>query len=312
MMLLQCRPFKSKKLAILMMQTLISLLRPRTLPLALAVICVGNALAFAEGGWRASVFGLSLLTALSLQMLSNVANDYGDGIRGTDRHRDAASPKRLTAGGIVSPRQMRLYIFLLILLCLGLGGWLIALSLQEQSQILLFVCLGLLSIAAAVGYTVGRCAYGYAGLGEAAVLLFFGIVGVLGSYALQRGSPTWPLLLPALAVGLLCAAVLNVNNMRDIDSDRAAGKHTLAVRLGFLRAKYFHALLLIAACACLLLFNLIAGWKTALWLLLFPLLRRHGQAILQAPAPQLMGLQLKPAVMLCLGISLLLSLGIIL
>lgn len=294
-----------------MMQTLISLLRLRTLPLAVAVICVGNALAFAQGSWRASVFILSLLTALSLQMLSNVANDYGDGIRGTDNHRPSSSPKRLTATGIISPKQMQLYILALIIICLSLGSSLIAVSLQETGKIYLFALLGILSIAAAIFYTVGSYAYGYAGLGEIAVFIFFGIIGVIGSYSLQHQHIQHSHLLAASAIGLLCAAVLNVNNMRDINSDKLAAKNTLAVRLGFYRAKQFHALLLISASVLLLIFNLCNTWQTALWLLLFPLLRQHGQKILRANLPEQIAAELKTAVMLCLGISLLLSLGLI-
>lgn len=294
-----------------MMHTLIALLRPRTLPLAIAVICLGNALAYVQGDWQANIFIFSLLTALSLQMLSNVANDYGDGIRGTDNYRDSSSPARLTGSGAVSLSSMRLYIAALVLLSIALGGYLISISVKGQGQILLFTALGALSIAAAIFYTVGRYAYGYAGLGEAAVFLFFGIIGVLGSYALQQEHIRLIQLLPAAAIGLLCAAVLNVNNLRDIDSDKQAGKFTLAVRLGFYRAKQFHALLLIGACLLLLIFSLCTNWKSALWLLLFPALRQHGKRVLQTQTPRLIAVELKSIVGLCLGISLLLSIGIL-
>lgn len=294
-----------------MMHNLISLLRPRTLPLAVSVICVGNALAFAQGSWRASIFILSLLTALSLQMLSNVANDYGDGIRGTDNYRAVESPKRLTATGIVHPSDMRLYIAALIFLCLILGAWLIAISVHTQAQILFFSLLGVLSIAAAIFYTIGRCAYGYAGLGEIAVFLFFGIVGVLGSYTLQHNQLQIIQIFPAISIGLLCAAVLNINNMRDIESDKLAHKYTLAVRFGFERAKQLHIVLLMSAGIFLLIFNCLIGLKSALWLIILPLLYQHGKRILQAISPQNMTQELKPAVMLCLSISLLFSIGVI-
>lgn len=293
------------------MRNLILLLRPRTLPLAVAVIGVGNALAFEQGSWRTDIFVLSLLTALALQILSNVANDYGDGICGTDHKRAEGSPKRLTAAGVVSARFVRNCMMAWALLCLCSGALLLAAAVRTVAQLLLFICLGWLSIAAALAYTVGRRPYGYCGLGEAAVFVFFGLVGVLGSFALQHSAWHWPAVLPAMAMGLLCAAVLNVNNMRDIDSDRLAGKYTLAVRLGLKYARRMHIGLLAGAGVLLLLFNSMTAWQGALWLVLLPMMCRHGQRVVKASESQQLAAELPVAVRLCGAVALLLSLGLV-
>ena len=172
------------------MHALFRLIRPRTLPLALAAVCCGNAIAWhsSPASWRGSVFLLSLLTALALQIVSNIANDYGDGIRGTDRHRAPDAPKRLTAGGQIPLPHIRRLLAASILAALLLGSTLIALSLHHPQQWLTFLLLGSLALAAALTYTLGRHAYGYHGLGEISVFLFFGLLGVQGSAYLQQGS----------------------------------------------------------------------------------------------------------------------------
>ena len=203
------------------MHALLRLIRPRTLPLALAAVCCGNAIAWhsSPASWRGSVFLLSLLTALALQIVSNIANDYGDGIRGTDRHRVPDAPERLTASGQISLLHIRRLLVASVLAALLLGGALIALSLRHPQQWLAFLLLGSLALAAALTYTLGRHAYGYHGLGEISVFLFFGLLGVQGSAYLQQGSCPPEGWLPAAGCGLLAAAVLHINNMRDIESD---------------------------------------------------------------------------------------------
>ena len=251
------------------MRTLIELARPRTLPLAFAVICCGNALAYSQGCWRGSVFALSLLTALSLQILSNIANDYGDGVRGSDRYRAASAPRRLTASGAVSIRQMRALLAAGVLASLSFGIALLAVSSPGWHGLLLFLLLGALAILAAITYTVGRYAYGYYALGEASVFCFFGLLGVIGSYYLQSGSYRAAVLLPATGCGLLAAAVLHINNMRDIESDAAVGKYTIAGKLGFARSKTFHLALLASAALCYLAYAALAP-ASLLWLLACP------------------------------------------
>lgn len=293
------------------MSLFLSLIRPRTLPLAFVVILCGNALAFYAGNWRIDICLLSLLTALSLQILSNISNDYGDGIRGTDDTRSKHHPKRLTGQGIISPQLIKYYIIFCLIITLALGIILITISTQSLEERWIFILLGAFSAAAALGYTLGRYAYSYHGLGEVAVFIFFGWVGVIGSYVLQTGELSAALFLPASGAGLLAAVVLNVNNIRDIDGDRLAGKHTLAVRLGFIRSRFFHAGLLLTAVLCYLLFSLFYIWQSALFLFALPILRRHGKAILTTPTPILAAKELKTAVQLNILVNSLFVIGVL-
>ena len=291
------------------MRILIELARPRTLPLAFAVICCGNALAYSQGCWRGSVFALSLLTALSLQILSNIANDYGDGVRGSDRYRAASAPRRLTASGAVSIRQMRALLAAGVLASLTFGIALLAVSSPGWHGLLLFLLLGALAILAAITYTVGRYAYGYYALGEASVFCFFGLLGVIGSYYLQSGSYRAAVLLPATGCGLLAAAVLHINNMRDIESDAAVGKYTIAGKLGFARSKTFHLALLASAALCDLAYAALAP-ASLLWLLACPALALHAKRLWRAADPVAAGGELKTIVFITCAVNLLFSLGL--
>ncbi|MDO4643921.1 MAG: 1,4-dihydroxy-2-naphthoate octaprenyltransferase [Cardiobacteriaceae bacterium] len=291
------------------MRLIFELSRPRTLPLALAVICCGNALAYAQGLWRLSVFLLSILTALSLQILSNMANDYGDGIRGTDRNRPAHAPRRLTADGIIPAASMRKLLIAATIVSLSFGIALLAISIRNWSELFVFLILGILAILAAITYTVGRYAYGYYALGEVSVFCFFGLLGVIGSYYLQSGYYNASILLPATGCGLLSAAVLHVNNLRDIDNDKAAGKHTIAVKLGFARGKRLHLVLLISASLCYLAYASIVPYS-ALWLLLTPKLIAHGKRLYQADTPAIAGKELSSIVLCTCMLNLLFSLGL--
>lgn len=220
--------------------------RPKTLPLALIAILTGSVLALAHGGFSWPVLLLSLLTASLLQILSNLANDYGDGLRGVDNPQ-RLGPLRALQSGALSARQLRNSLFVVGALTMASGLALITLAGLDTTSLLAFIALGLLAMVAAVTYTVGRKPYGYAGLGDLSVWLFFGWLGVAGSYYLH-GTPFTPLLLmPASASGFLAVAVLNINNMRDIDNDARHGKRTLVVRLGLARARLYHTLLLSAA-----------------------------------------------------------------
>ena len=241
------------------MHALFRPIRPRTLPLAIAAVCCGNAIAWhgSPASWRGSVFLLSLLPALALQIVSNIANDYGDGIRGTDRHRAPDAPQRLTASGQISLPHIRRLLATSVLAVLLLGSTLIALSLRHPQQWLAFLLLGSLALLAALTYTLGRHAYGYHGLGEISVFLFFGLLGVQGSAYLQQGSCPPEGWLPAAGCGLLAAAVLHINNIRDIHSDRAAGKRTLANLLGFAAAKQLHTALTAGGLLCYAAYGLL-------------------------------------------------------
>lgn len=255
--------------------------RLRTLPLSLACIGMGGFLAAAANKFNVGLFGLCCLTTIFLQILSNLANDYGDSINGAD-HAGRKGPQRAVQTGVISARQMRTAVILFTLLSLLCGLLLLWLAFGANWQALfLFLGLGLLSIAAAIGYTVGKKPYGYIGLGDVSVLIFFGVVGVLGSYYLFTQSVRWLDLLPALSCGLFSIAVLNVNNVRDIESDRAAGKYSIPVRIGKERASIYHWVLLgvglISATAYTLL-NYSSGWQF-LYLATMPLLIRNGVAV---------------------------------
>ncbi len=255
--------------------------RPKTLPLACMSILVGSALALSAGTLSWPVLALSFCTAGLLQVLSNLANDYGDGLRGVDDS-NRLGPVRALQSGMLTPAQLKLSLFIVAVLAIISGLWLIQAAALDAADVLIFSLLGVLSIIAALTYTLGRKPYGYAGLGDASVWLFFGCLGVLGSCYLHGAALHASLLLPASACGLLAVAVLNVNNMRDIDNDRSHGKHTLAVRLGLSRAQLYHQALLLAA---LLLFfvYLTVSHMSILLSLLFLLagipLHRHAKAI---------------------------------
>ncbi len=221
--------------------------RLRTLPLALSAIFMGSFLAVTDGRYYASVIGLAVLTTLFLQILSNLANDYGDVLKGTDND-DRVGPKRGVQSGRISLRQMKSAIILFAMLSFVSGLGLLYVSLGNHFlTALLFLALGLAAIAASIKYTNGNHAYGYRGLGDVFVFIFFGFVAVLGTYYLNSLQFHWRLLLPASAMGFLSAGVLNLNNMRDMDNDRASGKHTIASRLGYGRARIYHTLLVIFA-----------------------------------------------------------------
>ncbi|MCK5471449.1 MAG: 1,4-dihydroxy-2-naphthoate octaprenyltransferase, partial [Cyclobacteriaceae bacterium] len=197
-------------------------IRLRTLPLALASIGLGSFLAAFEGKFRWPVFLLSGLTTVFLQILSNLANDYGDSQHGAD-HLDREGPSRAVQSGAISPKSMKVAVYTLIGLSLISGLSLLYISISGFSKefIILFV-IGMLAIGAALNYTMGKNPYGYAGFGDLFVILFFGFVGVMGTYFCHTGSFNVQALLPAFSCGLLSTAVFNVNNIRDIASDEKA------------------------------------------------------------------------------------------
>jgi 1,4-dihydroxy-2-naphthoate octaprenyltransferase len=256
--------------------------RPRTLPLALACIIMGTTLAVADGAFNWVVAFFCILTAILLQILSNLANDYGDSMHGAD-HAERKGPQRAVQAGLVTPAQMRRAITLTAILAVASGLLLLwfAFGRDAFSLMLLFILLGALAIGAAITYTAGKLPYGYAGLGDFAVLVFFGWVGVIGSYFVQTAHFHWAIFLPATATGLLAVAVLNVNNIRDIESDRLAGKRSLPVRLGLPRARLYHWFLLALSLLLSTLYVLLD--YTSLWqflcLLAVPLFVRNGLAI---------------------------------
>ena len=224
--------------------TWIKAFRLRTLPLAFSVIIAGNALVL-DKYFNCVVFFLALLTTLFLQLLSNLANDYGDFKKGTDNEK-RVGPERALQSGKISESQMKkaIALFSIFSFAGGILLLLMAFGIYFWKEILVFTGIGLLCIAAAIKYTAGKFAYGYRALGDIAVILFFGIIGVCGSYYLQSKTISIEVFILAFAYGLWCTAVLNLNNMRDADNDIVCGKKTIAWLLGFRGAKIYHLILL--------------------------------------------------------------------
>ncbi|MDQ1771815.1 1,4-dihydroxy-2-naphthoate polyprenyltransferase [Labilibaculum sp. A4] len=252
--------------------------RLRTLPLALSSIFLGSFLAAAHHSFSLKIFILATLTTLFLQILSNLANDLGDSISGADNN-ERVGPERAVQSGVISHKEMKgmLIVFVLLSLCSGL--WLLyeGMQLINLKQGVIMLVIGLLAIGAAINYTVGKNPYGYSGFGDLFVFLFFGLVGVLGTYFLHTGNISWGLFLPAVSVGLLSVGVLNLNNMRDIDNDARTGKMTLVVKMGTANAKRYHFTLLSTAMILPCLYT-IFNWQSAfqfLFLLSFPFIVRN-------------------------------------
>ena len=235
--------------------------RPRTLPAALAPVLVGTALAIHDDEFAALAFVAALLGALLIQVGTNLANDYSDARRGADTE-DRLGPVRVTAGGLVPPRQVLIATYVAFGLAVLVGVYLIV---TAGWQILL---IGVLSILAGVLYTGGPRPYGYEGLGEVFVFLFFGLVAVTGTFFAQREEFNWESFVLAVPVGLLATAILMVNNTRDLETDRRAGKRTLAVRLGRDRVRVFYALTVYLAFATAPLAWAFGGEHLTPWLLL--------------------------------------------
>lgn len=277
-----------------MHQPWIQAFRLRTLPLALSSIAMGGFLAYDAGAFRWDIFLLCILTTIFLQILSNLANDYGDSIHGADSL-TRTGPSRAVQSGVISAQQMRVAIVLFTLLSFLSGIILLFTAFGFEWEVLLFFLgLGLLSIAAAITYTVGRKPYGYTGMGDVSVLFFFGFAGVAGSYYLFTRSISVYEFLPALSLGLFAVAVLNINNIRDIESDKLAGKRSVPVRLGRKRAIVYHWVLLIAAISASLAYTLLklsSPWQF-LFVLALPLFLRNALAVKRNP-PELLDPYLK-------------------
>jgi 1,4-dihydroxy-2-naphthoate octaprenyltransferase len=274
--------------------------RLRTLPLAVSSIIVGSALAVpysrisAERTFRLEVLLLALLTAILLQILSNLANDLGDHLHGTD-NAARVGPQRAVQSGSIPPAAMKRAMLLCGTLAFASGVALIVSALGIRLMTLVFLLVGLLAIGAAVKYTFGRNPYGYAGLGDVSVFLFFGIVGVMGTHYLHARTIDWMHLLPAAGFGLLSAGVLNVNNMRDIRNDKASGKITLAVRLGPDAAKSYHGFLIIGGLTCLMLFTALNFRGMPQWgfLVTTSVLASHLRVVLRNHDPAALDPELK-------------------
>jgi 1,4-dihydroxy-2-naphthoate octaprenyltransferase len=255
--------------------------RLRTLPLALSCIGMGGFLAASANAFRWDIFLLCVATTFFLQILSNLANDYGDSIHGADSI-ERKGPLRAVQRGVISSQQMKTAVVVFVVLCLCSGVSLLLVSFgMNWNAILFFFALGILSILAAIAYTIGKKPYGYIGLGDISVLIFFGFVGVMGSYYLFTQQISWREILPALSCGLFSIGVLNVNNIRDIDSDEKAGKFSIPVRIGRKNSIRYHWFLLISGLLSASAYSVVtfhSPWQF-LFVLSAPLFIRNGIAV---------------------------------
>ena len=267
--------------------------RLRTLPLSLSGIIVGSAYAYHQGFSNWKIVVLALLTTLGLQVLSNYANDYGDGVKGTDK--DRIGEKRLVAAGIITAQQMKKAVIITAVITFIIALALIYIAFGKENFVLslIFILLGVGSIGAAIKYTVGSNAYGYNGFGDLFVFVFFGWVSVVGSNFLFTHFIDWKVFLPATAIGLLSVAVLNLNNMRDIENDKAAGKNTLVVKLGFENAKKYHFFLLISSTLLFMITEIIIHLQSFLGIICIVLFTNHFFFVKNAKEPRVFDSQLK-------------------
>ena len=263
--------------------------RLRTLPLALSSILMGGFLAASVGAFQWSIFLLCISTTIFLQVLSNLANDYGDSIHGAD-HGGRKGPSRAVQSGAISAQQMKAAVVLFVLLSLASGISLLLVSFGwDWSALLFFLGLGVLSIGAAIAYTVGKKPYGYRGLGDFSVLIFFGLVGVMGSYYIFTKTISWLEILPALSCGFFSIAVLNINNIRDIESDRMAGKFSIPVRIGRENAIVYHWFLLVSGVGASIVYMVLTYRSPLqfLFCIVIALFLRNGLAVSQKPSVEL-------------------------
>ena len=288
--------------------------RPKTLPLALASIFTGSALGYWANpqGFNGLVMALCLLTTILLQVLSNFANDYGDHQKGSDTE-ERIGPLRGIQKGAILAKELKWGLILMVVASFLSGSFLIGIAYENLSDLFAFAGLGILAIVAAITYTVGAKPYGYMGLGDISVLVFFGLLGVGGTYYLQTHSIDSHIILPAIGSGLLASAVLNINNLRDIEQDVKAGKNTLAVRLGAYKGRVYHCILLSVAVLCYLAFAVATAtsWTNYLFVLAMPLLAKHAIFVYRSQQPSELRPMLAQMSMISLLINILFSLGLL-
>ena len=240
------------------LSTWINAARLRTLPLSVSGILVGTALAGFQGSSDITIFILALCTAIGFQITSNFANDYGDGVKGTDND-DRIGPKRVLQSGLLTRKVLKrgIVISIIINIIFVVAVVYLAFGPENLGYIFLFMSLGAFSIWAAIKYTVGASAYGYRGLGDVFVFIFFGLLAVLGTMFLFTKSISLTAILPAMSIGALSTAVLNLNNLRDHESDKASNKNTLVVKMGFEKGKVYHTFLIAIGLICLLVYLIL-------------------------------------------------------
>lgn len=293
--------------------------RLRTLPLSVSGIIVGSMYALRPTdnietptevfSW--TIFGFAILTTLGLQILSNFANDYGDGVKGTDNE-DRVGPKRAIQSGVITPQAMKRAIIITSTLTLFSAMLLIYYAFTDTNlwYSLFYLVLGILSIVSAIRYTVGNTAYGYRGFGDAFVFVFFGLVSTLGVNFLYSKQLDFDLFLPAAAIGLLSTGVLNLNNMRDEASDRKSNKNTIVVQIGGAKAKKYHYFLIVSAMILVLIFAILSEYRLDqyLFLLAYIPLTKHLITVYKNQNPKELDPELKKLALSTFALSILLAL----
>ena len=260
--------------------------RLRTLPLALASIFAGSFLAAWKQGFRWEILLLASLTTIFLQILSNLSNDYGDTVHGADST-DRKGPVRAVQSGLISLQEMKRAMYLFGILSLSSGLLLLFFAVQDWTLFALFLGLGLAAIWAAITYTSGKNPYGYSGLGDISVFLFFGLLGVLGTFFLHTLSFEPMAILIGIALGLFSTAVLNINNIRDIESDQKAGKKSIPVRIGRKAAVQYNWALLAGGYICLVGFAVLSDQVLSLLaVLIWPLMMKIGYGVQHAASSE--------------------------
>ena len=316
------------------MKNWIAAARLRTLPLSISGIIMGSVIAkwrlenssetinhqpsTINHNWDWTIFALALLVTLFYQILSNYANDYGDGIKGTDKLRVNEAEQRAVASGKITAKQMKNAVILFSVL-----SFLATVALLYKAffpdfikEFWIFIGLGVACILAAIGYTIGKKPYGYLGLGDLMVFIFFGLVSVCGSYFLFTKEFHWDILLPASAVGLMSTAVLNLNNMRDIESDRISGKKSLALRLGYKYAMIYQMVLMNLPLILILIFLGMQGffqqgryYPFIVMVLLFPMMALR-RKIMATKEPRALDPFLKQVGIITLMMAVLMAFGL--
>ena len=297
--------------------------RLRTLPLSISGIIIGSFTArwrlLSEGNkWDWQIFALAMLVTILYQILSNFANDYGDGIKGTDLLRTEKAEIRMVASGKISAQKMKSAVIITAGLSLLATITLLykAFIPSYLPEFFIFLGLGILCILAAIGYTIGKNSYGYMGLGDVMVFIFFGIVSVGGSYFLFTKTWSWDILLPASAVGMLSTAVLNLNNMRDMESDRLSGKKTFALRIGFRNAMIYQIVLMQLPLIFILIFLMMndlhikKGYYPFIVMIMFFPTTALRRKIMQTRDPKELDPFLKQTAIITLATAILLACGL--
>lgn len=287
--------------------------RPKTLFLTLSPVITGGFIALSENHFSPAIFWVCMLTTLFLQVLSNLANDYGDFKKGTDAL-NRIGPTRMVQAGEISPTTMKYAIIAVSGLALISGIVLLYLSIESLTDALIWLGIGIASIVAALSYTLGKHPYGYNGLGDIFVFIFFGLVGVVGSYYLQTKNMQGLIFLPAASIGLLSSAVLNINNIRDRENDIKANKYTLVVRMGLANAKIYHIILITLSLVCAGIYSIISynSIFNFLFILSIPIVISNIRAIYTYTDPKELNNQLRNLSLGTFLFSLLFGIGLIL